>query len=103
MLAFFRMLIGCLLTAVVIVAALAGVGYWGYHDVSGPGPLRTAKTIVIPPHTGVAGISGRSEVPAGEGVIEHPLTFKFAAEVTGRGGALKAGEYEFPASASVVQ
>ncbi len=100
MLAFFRMLIGCFITAVVIVAALAGVGYWGYHDVSGPGPLRTAKTIVIPPHTGIAGIS---ELLAGEGVIEHPLTFKFATEVTGRGGALKAGEYEFPASASAVQ
>jgi UPF0755 protein len=100
MLAFFRMLVGCFITAVAIVAALAGVGYWGYQDVNGPGPLRAAQTVIIPPHTGIAGIS---ELLADDGVIRHALAFKVAAEVTGRGGALKAGEYEFPASASAVQ
>src|SRR5262249_55243557 len=39
---------------------------------------------------------------AEQGVIRHALTFKLAAEVTGRGGALKAGEYEFPAGATGV-
>ncbi len=100
MLALFRMLVGCFITAVAIVAALSGVGYWGYHDVSGPGPLQAAQTVIIPPHTGIAGIS---ELLADDGVIRHALAFKVAAEVTGRGGALKAGEYEFPASASAVQ
>jgi UPF0755 protein len=100
MLAFFRMLVGCFITAVVIVAAAAGVVYWGYQDVNGPGPLQAAQTVVIPPRTGIAGIS---EMLANDGVIRHALIFKIAAEVTGRGGALKAGEYEFPASASAVQ
>lgn len=100
MLAFLRMLAGCFLTAIVIVAAAAGAGYWLYRDVTGPGPLNEAHVVVIPPHTGITGIS---ELLAQEGVIRHPFAFKIAAEVTGRGGALKAGEYEFPASATAVQ
>ena len=100
MLAFFRMLIGCLLTAIVIVAVAGGAGYWVYRDVSDPGPLGEPHIVVIPPHTGIAGIS---DLLAEQGVIRHSLAFKIAAEVTGRGGALKAGEYEFPASATGVQ
>jgi UPF0755 protein len=100
MLAFLRMLIGCLLAAVLIVAAGAGGGYWVYRDVTEPGPLGEARTLVIPPHTGIGAIS---DLLAEQGVIRHPLTFKVAAEVTGRGGALKAGEYEFPAAANAVQ
>jgi len=100
MLAFLRMLIGCLLTAIVIVVGGAAAGYWLYRDVTDPGPLAEARVVVIPPHTGIAGIS---DLLAQEGVIRHPVAFKIAAEATGRGGALKAGEYEFPASASAVQ
>jgi len=100
MLAFIRMLVGCFLTALAIVAGVAGVGYWGYRDINDPGPLKAAQTVIIPPHTGVSGIA---ELLAEDGVIRHPLSFKIAAEVTGRGGALKAGEYEFPASASAAQ
>ena len=100
MLAFLRMLIGCLLTAVVIVALVAGLGYWVYRDVTDPGPLAAAQTLVIPPHTGIAGIA---DLLAQERVIRHPLAFKVTAEVTGRGGALKAGEYEFPAGTTALQ
>lgn len=100
MLAFFRMLIGCFVTAVIIVAGGAAAGYWVYRDVTGPGPLPETRTIVIPPHTGISAIAERL---AEEGVIRHPLAFKVVAEVTGRGGALKAGEYEFPAGTSAIQ
>ena len=100
MLAFFRMLIGCFVTAVVIVGAVAGIGYWTYQDVTMPGPLTAAETVVIPPHTGISGIS---ELLAEQGVIRRALTFKLAAELTGRGAALKAGEYEFPVGANAVQ
>ena len=99
MLAFLRMLVGCFLTAVAIVGGVAGVGYWIYNDVNEAGPLTAARTVVIPPHTGISGIS---DLLAAEGVIRRPLSFKIAAEVSGRGGALKAGEYEFPARASAV-
>ncbi|HZK91195.1 MAG TPA: endolytic transglycosylase MltG [Stellaceae bacterium] len=100
MLAFLRMLVGCFLIAVVIVGGTAAAGYWVYHDINEPGPSRAASTIVIPPHTGISEIS---DLLTEEGVIRHPLSFKVAAEVTGRGGALKAGEYEFPAEASAAQ
>jgi UPF0755 protein len=100
MLAFIRMLIGCFVTAVAIVAGAAGVAYWTYQDVNGPGPLTAAQTVVIPPHTGVSEIS---KMLAADGVIRYALTFEAFASVTGRGGALKAGEYEFPAGASAVQ
>lgn len=100
MLAFFRMLVGCFLTALAIVAVAAGAGYWAYQDVTAPGPLAAAHTVVIPPHTGISAIT---ELLAREGVIRHALTFEAAAEVTGRGGALKAGEYAFPAAASAVE
>lgn len=100
MLAFIRMLIGCFVTAVAIVAGAAGVAYWAYHDVTDPGPLHAAQTVVIPPRTGISEIS---KILAAAGVIRHELTFEAFASVTGRGGALKAGEYEFPAGASAVQ
>jgi len=99
-LAFIRMLIGCFVTALAIVGVAAGGGYWAYQDVTQPGPLPAARTIVIPAHTGISGIT---DLLAENGVIRHKLTFEAAAELTGRGGALKAGEYEFPAAASAIE
>jgi UPF0755 protein len=99
-LAFIRMLIGCFVTALAIVAGVAGLGYWTYQDVNQPGPLAEAREVIIPPRTGISEIS---DSLAENGVIRHPLAFKAVAEVTGRGGALKAGEYEFPARASAFQ
>jgi UPF0755 protein len=40
---------------------------------------------------------------AAEGVIRHKLAFALMARLSGRGTALKAGEYEFPAAASAMQ
>jgi UPF0755 protein len=97
MLAFIRMLIGCFITAVAIVAGAAATAYWVYQDINRPGPLQASQIIVIPPHTGITGIS---ELLGQEGVVRHPLLFKIVASVTGRGGALKAGEYEFPQGAT---
>jgi peptidoglycan lytic transglycosylase G len=100
MFAFLRMLVGCFLTAVVIVCGVAAAGYWVYHDVNESGPLQAASTVIIPPRTGISAIA---DLLAEQGVIRHPLSFKVAAEVSGRAGALKAGEYEFPAAASAAE
>jgi UPF0755 protein len=100
MLAFIRMLVGCFLTALAIVVVAAGAGYWTYRDVTDAGPLQRTETVVIPPRTGISGIA---DLLIENGVIRHPWTFKAAAELTGRGGALKAGEYEFPSTVSAMQ
>jgi len=97
---FLRLLAWSVLTASVVIAALGGAGYWLYRDAQGPGPLVEARTLVIPTRTGVAGIA---ELLAREGVIRHKLAFEAVARLSGHGTALKAGEYEIPAAASVMQ
>jgi UPF0755 protein len=100
MLRFLRLLASGFITAALVIAGLGGAGYWLYRDAEAPGPLAEARAIVIPAHTGVAGIAARL---ADEGVIRHKLAFELVARLSGRGAALKAGEYEFPAAASAAQ
>ncbi len=97
---FFRLLAWGIVTAAVVFAALGGAGYWLYRDAQVPGPLAATRTLVVPTHTGIAGIA---ELLAAEGVIRHKLEFELVARLSGRGTALKAGEYEFPAAASATQ
>jgi UPF0755 protein len=89
-----------LLTVALFVAALGAIGYALWADASGSGPLREARTLVIPPHSGVAEIAA---LLAEEGVIRHRLAFEAAAVIAGQGAALLAGEYEFPAGVSPLQ
>src|SRR5438067_1212937 len=100
MIAFLRALTWSLITAGIVVAVLGGGGYWLYREAEGPGPLTEPRTLVVPPHTGIGGIA---DLLAGEGVIRHGLVFELIAGLSARGGALKAGEYEFPAGVSVLQ
>src|ERR1700680_2109128 len=97
---FLRLLAGSFMTAAIIIAALGAAGYWLYRDVQVPGPLADARTVVVPAHTGITGIA---DLLADEGVIRHRLAFEAVARLSGRGMALKAGEYEFPATASAMQ
>ncbi|HTV45733.1 MAG TPA: endolytic transglycosylase MltG [Stellaceae bacterium] len=85
------------LVVAVILAATGGAGWWLYREMTGPGPLSAARTIVIPRHTGLAGIAALLER---EGVIRHRLPFELGAELSGRSAALQAGEYRIPAGAS---
>src|ERR1044071_2910656 len=100
MMKFLRLLAWSFITAGLVIAALGGAGYWLYRDAEAPGPLTAARTVVIPAHTGISGIA---ELLAEDGVIRNPIAFALVARVSGRGAALKAGEYEFPAAASAVQ
>jgi UPF0755 protein len=88
-----------LVAVVLIVGSVAGAGYWVYRDAAAPGPLASIQTIVIPPHIGVAGIAA---LLADRGVIRHKWEFEAVAKLSGRGGALQSGEYEFPAETSMV-
>ena len=97
---FLRLLAWSFITTAIVIAALGGAGYWLYRDAQVPGPLAEARTLVVPAHTGIAGIA---DLLAAEGVIQHRLAFEAVARLSGRGTALKAGEYEFPAAASAMQ
>jgi UPF0755 protein len=100
MMAFLRFLTWSLITAGVVVAVIGGGGYLLYREAEGPGPLTEPRTLIVPPHTGISGIA---DLLANEGVIRHGLVFQLIAGLSARGGALKAGEYEFPAGTSVLQ
>jgi UPF0755 protein len=89
-----------ILAVALFVAALGGIGYALYEDATGKGPLGEARTLFIPPHTGVADIAA---LLAAHGVIKHKLSFEVAAAMAGQGAALLAGEYEFSAGISPSQ
>lgn len=100
MMRFFRLLAWSLITAAIVIAGLGGAGYWLYRDAERSGPLAEAHTLVIPTHSGIAAIGEQLER---EGVIRHKLAFELVAKLSGRGAALKPGEYEVPAGASAMQ
>jgi peptidoglycan lytic transglycosylase G len=94
---FLRLLAWAALTVTLLLGIGAGTAYWLYRDLTNPGPLGDARTIVIPPHTGLAEIAS---LLAEHGIIRHPRSFELGATLSGRGSALMAGEYEFPAGTS---
>ena len=97
---FLRLLVRAALTVSLLVGIIAALGYWLYRDVTDPGPLAEARTVVIPPHTGLEEIAA---LLVKQGVIRHPRSFELGATLSGRGSALRAGEYEFPAGASALE
>src|SRR5690242_4959303 len=97
---FFRLLAWCVLTAALVIGAAGGAGHWFYRDVQLPGPLSDTRRLIVPAHSGIAGIA---EQLAAEGVIRRPFEFQLAVRLTGRGGALKPGEYDFPPGISTMQ
>ena len=88
-----------LLAVSVLLAAAGGAGWWVYREAARPGPLAEARTVVIPPRTGLSGVA---DLLAANGVVRRPLPFEIAALLSGNGSELLAGEYEFPAGASAV-
>jgi len=96
---FFRFLAWSILTALIVVGAIGGAGYWVYREAEQPGPLADPRAVVVPAHTGVAAIG---QLLADNGVIRYPLMFEAVAKLSGRGALLQSGEFEFPAHASLV-
>ena len=97
--AFLQLILSSVLTALLVIAVAGGGGYWLYREAGSPGPLAEPRSVVVPAHTGIAGVA---KLLAQRGLIRYPLVFELAARTTGRGSALKAGEYEFPAATSVL-
>lgn len=86
-------LAGAFVAVGMAAAVVLGGGWYLYTK---PGPLSDASTVVIPAGSGVQAI-GRELEEAG--VIDQALVFALGARL--EGGALKAGEYVFPAGLSV--
>ena len=82
------------------VFALIGFGLmaWGYKSYTSPGPLAAAKVFEIQKGLRTPEIAS---VLLKEGIIADAQVFTVAASVSGVRAKLRAGEYEFPASATM--
>jgi UPF0755 protein len=96
-----RIVLSLLLMIFVVVAGVAGAALWGMIAAQAPGPLDEPVNVVVEhgqPTTEIAMALER------EGVISDHRLFVIANYLTrSRAGPLKAGEYEFPAEASIHQ
>ncbi|MBB4265305.1 endolytic transglycosylase MltG [Roseospira visakhapatnamensis] len=85
----------------VLVGVAVVAGYAGYRYVleefASPGPLAQPVTVVVPVGTGLPAIARRL---ADAGVVDEPLIFEVGVRLADQARALKAGEYQFPASVS---
>ncbi|MDE2319106.1 MAG: endolytic transglycosylase MltG [Rhodospirillales bacterium] len=84
----------------LVLLTIVNVGRMAVHETyDGPGAGKADATIVIPP----GGSAGVADALAKAGVIEYPLALRAAAWFTRKDGPLRAGEYLFPAHASLHQ
>lgn len=94
---FLAMLSG-LFTLLLVAAGVVGAGIAIVSNQSKtPGPLTSDRALIIPKESGLTEIA---ELLQREGLIEHPLSFRIAAVVSGDWHKLKAGEYLFKARVS---
>lgn len=90
-------LVGLMLLAAVAIGA---GGYLGYRAATGPGPLAQNAIVLLPAGSAVSTIADKL---ATAGVIKHPELFIAAVRLRGVQSEVKAGEYEIPARASVME
>ncbi len=84
--------------ALVIVAAVGwGGARYAAHVLDAPGPLPEARNVVVPR----GGAGQAAEALADASVVARPLPFRLAALLTSAEGPLRAGEFTFPAGASL--
>jgi len=88
-----------LMSLVVFAALGAGVVFFfGKNSFEAPGPAAADTTFVVRPNSGVQAISTDLE---GRGLISSAWLFARGVSAYGNDGALKAGEYEIKARASM--
>lgn len=93
-----RLLAGLLLTLAALAASAYGGFRWALAEYEAPGPLGEERAVVIPRGAATGTIAQRL---AEAGVIDNARVFLAAAWVTSEAGPLRAGEYAFPARASL--
>lgn len=91
---------GYLVFALVLLLTGLGAGRMAVHQLyDGPAPSDKAQIVLVPP-----GATERvAQTLEQAGVVESPLVFRAAAWWTRHDGPLRAGEYMFPAHASLRQ
>lgn len=82
----------------VICLALAGLSIWSIRAFTAPGPLTETREVALARGASLASVS---ETLAAEGVISNATIFRLGARYRGQDTALKFGEYEIPAAASM--
>ena len=88
-----------IMSAIVLVMVVAGLAIWyGKAVFEGPGPSTKNDTILIRPNTGVNEIALLLERNR---LISDVNIFRLGVRAYGNDGALKAGEYEVKAGASM--
>jgi UPF0755 protein len=94
-------LLAVLLLFLLLAAGAAGLGYrWLLARLDAPGPLAAETVVVIPRGASSATIAERL---AATGVIPDQRLFMLGLALDGDGPALRAGEFAFPAGASIRQ
>lgn len=86
-----------LIFAVILLGLGGALGYAALFIFRAPGPLPEARSIVIP-HGGLTTIG---DTLRAAGAVGNVATFKAAAALTAWEGPLHAGEFAFPAAASL--
>ncbi|MFW6076521.1 MAG: endolytic transglycosylase MltG, partial [Hyphomicrobiales bacterium] len=95
-----RVVLSLLVMILVAIVGIGGVALWGLQAVQAPGPLEEPTNVVIEHGQPTAKIGAVLEE---NGVVSDQRLFVLTSYLTrSTGGVLKAGEYEFPARASLV-
>ena len=85
--------------AVLLLALLGGAAFYSISAYDAPGPLAVANAVLVPR----GGLDQVADVLVQEGVVSSAFALRAAAMVTRGQGAIRAGELEFPAAASLRQ
>ena len=86
-----------------LILLLLGVGvavFWGQSEFKKVGPLRNSIFIEVPRGGNIRGLS---EDLAEKGAISNAMVMRLGAKYTQKSAALKYGNYEIPAGASMVE
>lgn len=94
---FARRLLIALVALLLLVGTAGGAALLAFSRYIGPGPLATTGPVLVP--RGPPDVVGRALATAG--VISGVWPFRVAAALTGKSGALRAGEFLFPEHASL--
>ncbi len=92
-----RAILGALLLVLTLACAGLLATRAALEHVAAPGPLPEARAIIIPR----GGPARLGDILAEAGAIPHPIALRVAAWATASEGPLRAGEFLFPAAASL--